>query len=173
MEAAQDTLTEKTQNLESLQRGLTNKKTADSLTAQSNALDDADSLKKIAEQEEKIEKPVLSKQTVVVDKQSDSKTETTELASTKKDDLEVEQLHKTICDYSSPINAGNVGNSGTSANDKKVKSKSESEKAEFRYTFECMDSEERDVIELVSKTEMLLKEDEVILIAGLRFKRRR
>ena len=56
VEAAQDTLTEKTQNLESLQRGLTNKKTADSLTAQSNALDDADSLKKIAEQEEKIEK---------------------------------------------------------------------------------------------------------------------
>lgn len=53
---AEDNLTSKTQTLESLQRGLTSKKESDSLTAQSNALDDADSLKKIAEQEEKIEK---------------------------------------------------------------------------------------------------------------------
>ena len=43
---------------------------------------------------------------------------------------------------------------------------------EFCYAFECMDSDEHDVINLVSNTELFLKEDEVILISGLRFRRK-
>ena len=46
-----------------------------------------------------------------------------------------------------------------------------SDEQQFSYVFECMDSDEHDKIELVSKSELLLKEDEVILIGGLRFRR--
>ena len=53
---AEDAVTEKSQSLSSLQRGLSNKKESDSLTAQTNALDDADAVKKIEEQKAKIEK---------------------------------------------------------------------------------------------------------------------
>ena len=53
---AEDEVTEKSQSLDSLQRGLTSKKQSDSLTAQTNALDDADAVKKIEEQKEKIAK---------------------------------------------------------------------------------------------------------------------
>lgn len=56
VEAAEDAVTEKSQSLDSLQRGLSKKKEADNITAQTNALDDADAVKKIEEQKAKIEK---------------------------------------------------------------------------------------------------------------------
>ena len=56
VEAAEDAVTEKSQSLASLQRGLSSKKETDSITAQTNALDDADAVKKIEEQKAKIEK---------------------------------------------------------------------------------------------------------------------
>ncbi len=56
VEAAADAVTEKSQSLDSLQRGLSKKKEADNITAQTNALDDADAVKKIEEQKAKIEK---------------------------------------------------------------------------------------------------------------------
>ncbi|MCR5291385.1 MAG: HlyD family secretion protein, partial [Eubacterium sp.] len=56
VEAAEDAVTEKSQSLDSLQRGLSKKKESDNITAQTNALDDADAVKKIEEQKAKIEK---------------------------------------------------------------------------------------------------------------------
>ena len=56
VEDAEDTLKSKQQNLDSLVRGLASKKETDSITAQTNALSDQESLEQIEEQKAKIEK---------------------------------------------------------------------------------------------------------------------
>ena len=87
-------------------------------------------------------------------------------------------LKKTVCDFSrnddkeesKEQDATNVVTKGdqiieTEPNEPSIDSQ------QFSYVFECMDSDEHDKIELISNNELLLKEDEVILIAGLRFRR--
>ena len=46
----------------------------------------------------------------------------------------------------------------------------ESSQPEWRYQFECIDTKEHDIIDIVSKSEMFFGDNETILISGLRFK---
>jgi hypothetical protein len=89
-------------------------------------------------------------------------------------------LKKTVCDFSRV--EGKEEKKAPEPESKNVVTKKEqiieteqhelsAEEQQFSYDFECMDSDEHDKIALVSKSELLLKEDEVILIAGLRFRR--
>lgn len=88
-------------------------------------------------------------------------------------------LKKTVCDFSrvedKEVNEVSQQNpEGVVTKEEKIIETEQHEQSrdeqQFSYVFECMDSDEHDKIVLVSKSELFLKEDEVILIAGLRFR---
>lgn len=92
----------------------------------------------------------------------------------------VVDLKKTVCDFSrveekeEKIAADQESKNVVTKKEQIIETEQHEQsrdEQQFSYGFECMDSDEHDKIELVSKSELLLKEDEVILIGGLRFRR--
>ena len=118
--------------------------------------------------EAKESQSAISKQTVL-EKQSQAVVDEKESQPSPKIDLK-----KTVCDFSKSeeINALQSSDVNDTVEDEPQRQSNDEEQPEYRYLFECMDSDEHDEIALVSKSELLLSDSEVILISGLRFRKK-
>lgn len=93
------------------------------------------------------------------------------LSSSSQNDKNKNELKKTVLDFIETSDSIADEMSGNESDDKV--NDAEAENKQWRYEFECLDTQEHNLIEIVSEDEMFFSDNEIILISGLRFKIRK